>query len=72
MTTKLPVQKILKGTLHTESKHNHKRTRNIKTHEKNNHSESSTESAAHTQILKQQKQLNIRNHHIILNTNSEC
>jgi hypothetical protein len=36
------------------------------------HSESSIESTAHTQILKQQKQLNRRNHHIPLNTNTEC
>jgi hypothetical protein len=36
------------------------------------HSESSTESDAHTQILKQQKQLNDRNHHIPLSTNIEC
>jgi hypothetical protein len=34
-------------------------------------SESSTESAVHTQILKQQKQLNSRNHHLTLNTNTE-
>jgi hypothetical protein len=34
-------------------------------------SESSIESDAHTQILKQQKQLNDRNHYIPLNTNTE-
>jgi hypothetical protein len=37
----------------------------------NKHSESSTELAAHTQILQQQKQLNDSNHHIPLNTNTE-
>jgi hypothetical protein len=36
------------------------------------HSESSTELSAHTQILKQQKQPNGRNHHIPLNTNTKC
>jgi hypothetical protein len=36
------------------------------------HSESSIESAAHPHILKQQKQLNDRNHQILLNTNTEC
>jgi hypothetical protein len=34
--------------------------------------ESSTDSAAHNQILKQQKQLNERNHHIPININTEC
>jgi hypothetical protein len=37
MTTKPPLQKILKGLLHTEdeNKHNHKRMGSIKPHEKN-------------------------------------
>jgi hypothetical protein len=35
-------------------------------------SQSSIESAVHTQILKQQKQLNGRNHQIHLNVNTEC
>jgi hypothetical protein len=37
MTTKLPLQKILKGIVHTEdeNKHNHKRMGSIKSHEKN-------------------------------------
>jgi hypothetical protein len=34
--------------------------------------ESNIDSAAHTQILKQQKQLNGRNHHIPININTEC
>jgi hypothetical protein len=38
----------------------------------NKYSESSTELVAHTQILKQQKQLNGRNYHIPLNVNTEC
>jgi hypothetical protein len=37
MTTKPPLQKILKVILHTEdeTKHNHERTENITLHEKN-------------------------------------
>jgi hypothetical protein len=34
--------------------------------------ESNTDSTAHNQTLKQQKQLNDRNHHTPVNTNSEC
>jgi hypothetical protein len=44
---------------------NHRRT-------KDKESESSIDSAAHNQTLKQQKQLNGRNHHIPINTNTEC
>jgi hypothetical protein len=77
MTTKPALQKILKGILYTEdeNKHNHKRMRSIKPYEKNRQAlESRIESAAHTQILKQQKQLNGRTerNHTPLNTNTEC
>jgi hypothetical protein len=34
--------------------------------------ESNIDSAAHYQNIKQQKQLNDRNHHILVNTNTEC
>jgi hypothetical protein len=34
--------------------------------------ETNIDSAAHNQTLKQQKQLNDRNHHICINTNTEC
>jgi hypothetical protein len=34
--------------------------------------ESNIDSAAHNQTLKQQKQLNYRNHHIPINTNTQC
>jgi hypothetical protein len=34
--------------------------------------ESNTDSAAHNQTLKQQKNLNDRNHHISININTEC
>jgi hypothetical protein len=45
---------------------------NIKPQVKNSQvSESSIELAAHIQILKQQKQLNGRNHHIPLNINTK-
>jgi hypothetical protein len=39
---------------------------------KDKESETSIDSAAHIQILKQQKQLNGRNHHIPSNINTEC
>jgi hypothetical protein len=39
---------------------------------KDKESESNTDSTAHNQTLKQQKQLNDRNHHTPVNTNSEC
>jgi hypothetical protein len=35
-------------------------------------SESNIDSAAHNQTLKQQKQLNDRNHHIPINISTEC
>jgi hypothetical protein len=34
--------------------------------------ESNIDSAAHNQTLKQQRQLNDRNHHIPINGNTEC
>jgi predicted translin family RNA/ssDNA-binding protein len=36
------------------------------------YSKSSIELVAYTQILKQQKQLNGKNHHISININTEC
>jgi hypothetical protein len=39
---------------------------------KDKESESNIDSAAHNQTLKQQKQLNGRNHHIPININTEC
>jgi hypothetical protein len=39
---------------------------------KDKESESSNDSAAHNQTLKQQKQLNGKNHHIPVNSNTEC
>jgi hypothetical protein len=39
---------------------------------KDKESESNTDSAAHNQIFKKQKQLNDRNHHISMNINTEC
>jgi hypothetical protein len=75
MTTKPPLQKILHGILHTEdeSKQNHKRVGNIKhRRRKDKESGGSTDPAAHNQILKQQKQLNGKNYHILININTEC
>jgi hypothetical protein len=39
---------------------------------KDKQSEHSIDLAAHNQILKQQRQLNGKNHHIPININSEC
>jgi hypothetical protein len=75
MTTKSLLQKILQGILHTEneSKQNHKRTGNTNhRRRKDKESESNIDSTTHNQTLKQQKQLNDRNHHICINTNTEC
>jgi hypothetical protein len=64
-----------------ESKQNHKRTGSIKL-QKNKRQvifysflllqDSSIDSTAHNQILKQQKQLNGRNHQIPIDINIEC
>jgi hypothetical protein len=62
MTTRPQLQKILKGILHIEDKAN-KTTRQLN-HGRKHKSESSIENF---QILKQQKQLNVRNHHIPIN-----
>jgi hypothetical protein len=64
MTTKPPLQKILQGILHTENTAPHHRRRKDK--------ESESNSAAHNQTLKQQRQLNDSIHHIPINTNTEC
>jgi hypothetical protein len=39
---------------------------------KDKESESSIDSTAHNQTLKQQKQINGRNHHIPININTKC
>jgi hypothetical protein len=44
---------------------NHRRRKDKK-------SESSIDLTAHNKILKQQKQLNDRNYHILININTEC
>jgi hypothetical protein len=76
MTTKPALQKILQGILHTEdeSKQNHERKLDTSNHRrrKDKQSESSIDSAAHNQILKQQEQPNGRNHHMPININIEC
>jgi hypothetical protein len=75
MTTKPSLQKIFKEfctqkvkgnkTMKGQATPNHRR-------KKDKESESNIDSAAHNQTLKQQKQLNDRNHHIPTNTNPEC
>jgi hypothetical protein len=51
-------------TIREQAAPNHRR--------KDKESESNIDSAAHNQTLIQQKQLNDRNHHIPINTNTEC
>jgi hypothetical protein len=75
MTTKPSLQKILQGILHTENeskqtmkgqaKSNHRKRKGKKV-------ESNTDSTAHNQTLKQQGQLNDKDHHVLINTNTEC
>jgi hypothetical protein len=74
MTTKPPLQKILKGFCAQKVKAN----KNMKGQAVPNHrrkdkeSESSIDSAAHNETLKQQRQLNDRNHHVPINNNIQC
>jgi hypothetical protein len=76
MTTKPPLQKILQGILHTERKWKQKKPWKDRQYQnrkrKDEDSESNIDSAAHNQTLKQQKQLNDRNHDIPININTEC
>jgi hypothetical protein len=74
MTTKPPLQKILQGIPHTENESKTMRRQAVPNHSrrKGKESESNIDSAAHNQTLKQQKQLNDRNHHIPININTEC
>jgi hypothetical protein len=63
------------GILHpeNESKQSHERTGNSKPQDKKRQeSESNINSAAHNQTMKQQKQLNDKNHHIPINISTEC
>jgi hypothetical protein len=52
-------------TMRRQTKQNHRRL-------KDKESDSNNDSAAHNQTLKQQKQLNGRNHHIPTNVDNEC
>jgi hypothetical protein len=75
MTTKTQLQKILQGILNTEneSKQNHERAGNTKPQEKKRQeSKSNIDSTTHNQTLNQQRQLHDRDHHVLINTNTEC
>jgi hypothetical protein len=73
MTTKPPLKKILQGILHTKVKlnitmkgeavPNHRKRKDKKV-------ESNINLATHNQTLKEQRQLNDRNHHIPISTNT--
>jgi hypothetical protein len=74
MTTKPPLQKTFQRILHKKMKANKTmRGQAVSNHRrrKGKESESSTDSAAHNQTLKQQKNLNSRNPHIYDNINIE-
>jgi Fe-S cluster biosynthesis and repair protein YggX len=60
-TQKMKENKTMKG----QAVPNHRRRKGKKV-------ESNIDSAAHNQTLKQQRQLIDRNHHIPINTNTEC
>jgi hypothetical protein len=60
-TQKMKANKTMRG----QEASNHRRR-------KDKESESNINSATHNQTLKQQKQLNNRNHHIPININTEC
>jgi arsenate reductase-like glutaredoxin family protein len=71
--TKPPLQKILQRILHTENENiqNQERTGNTKLQENKSRVESNIDSAVFNQILKQQRQLTDRNHHVPINTNTK-
>jgi hypothetical protein len=75
MTTKPPLQRVFKEfctqkmkantTMRGQVTPNHRRR-------KDKESENNINSAGHNQTLKQQKQINDRNYHILININTEC
>jgi hypothetical protein len=75
MTTKPPLRRFYKEFCTQKMKAN-KTTRGqeVSNHRrrKDKESESNTDSAAYNQTLKQQEQLNGRNHHTPININTEC
>jgi hypothetical protein len=75
MTTKPPLQKILNEfcTQKVKANKNHERA-GIPNHwrRKGKKVENNSDSAAHNQPPNQQRQLNDRNHHIPISTNTEC
>jgi hypothetical protein len=75
MTTKPPVQKIPKEFCTQIKKANKTMKRQaILNHrgKKGKKVESNIDSATHNQILNQQRKLHDRDHHIFINTNTEC
>jgi uncharacterized membrane protein YgaE (UPF0421/DUF939 family) len=75
MTTKPPLKRFTKEFCTQKMKAN-KTTRGweVSNHRrrKDKESESNIDSTVNNQILKQQKQLNVRNHHIPIDINSKC
>jgi hypothetical protein len=75
MTTKPPLKRFTKEFCTQKMKANKTMTgQAVPNHRrrKEKESESNIDSAAHNQTLKQQKQLNDRNHNIPINIKTEC
>jgi hypothetical protein len=72
VTTKPPLQKIPQGILQTESEtqHNHERAGSTKLEEKKKQESSNLNLGTHNQTFKQLSQVNDRNHHIPISTNT--
>jgi phage gpG-like protein len=73
MTTKTPLQKILQGILHTKVKPNITMKGQAVPHYRKRKSKkvvSNINLTTHNQTLQQLRQLNDRNHHISVNTNT--
>jgi hypothetical protein len=75
MTTKPPLQTFFKKFCTKKMKANKIMKRQaVQSHRKSKDKKvkNNSDSATHNQTLKQQKQLNDRNHHIPINANTEC
>jgi hypothetical protein len=75
MTTKPPLQKILQRILQKKSDSQHNQEgQTVPNHRrrKDKRVEGSINLATQNQTLKQLRQLNDRNHHIPINTNTQC
>jgi hypothetical protein len=75
VTTKPPLQKILQGILHTESESQHTmkgQAAPIHRKRKGKKVEINLNLGTYNQTFKQIRQLNDRNHHTPISTNTQC